>query len=118
MTICAEVISPDFQMRSHFRKLELTEALQHWRKSGAVESRTVNQPLLERVVGFSAQDHAVQKMMEGIIDPRDVESYFGLMSMQGILDDGVFEESEAQDVFSPKTLAGTDDDLSRLETEN
>ena len=118
MTICSEVISPDFQMRSHFRKLELTEALQHWRKSGVTESRSNGDPLVERVVGFTAQDHAIQKMIAGIIDPRDVESYFGLMSMQGILDDGQFEESEATDLFAKQSIAPQEDDLERLETEN
>lgn len=118
MTICAEVISPDFAMRSHFRKLELTEALQHWRASGVTESKSGGDPLVERVVGFTAQDHAIQKMIAGIIDPRDVEAYFGLMSMQGIMDDGQFEESEVGDLWPRQPTDTHEDDLKRLETEH
>jgi type II secretory ATPase GspE/PulE/Tfp pilus assembly ATPase PilB-like protein len=100
MTICAEVISPDYKMREHFRRLEITEALAHWRKSGEQHRRQQGKRLDNQVVGFSALDHAIFKMLEGMIDPRDVEYKFGMINMQNIMRDGVFEEDEAGELFS------------------
>jgi len=97
MTVCAEVITPDMKMREFFREMKLTEALTHWLKSGHHVER--EKPLEERVIGFTAHDHAVKKMIEGMIDPRDVEDYFGLLSMQMVMEDGVFDEQEADELF-------------------
>lgn len=98
-TICAEVIMPDEVMLAHFRRLEITEARQHWRRQGEDRHHT-RKNLDEQMVGLSAQDHAIAKMIRGEIDPRDVESYFGFLTMQKILADGVIEESEAHQLFS------------------
>lgn len=98
MTVCAEVIIPDEVMLKHFRNLEIAEARRHWRNQGK-RSRQ-NRDLDNQVVGMSAQDHAIQKMLRGMIDPRDVEAYFGFLTMQSIMDDGIIEEDEAQDLFS------------------
>ncbi|TBW57369.1 secretion system protein E [Marinobacter halodurans] len=98
MTICAEVIMPDEEMQKHFRRLEITEAYRHWRRSGLTENRQ-DKDLDAQVVGLSAQDHAIQKMLRGMIDPRDVESYFGFLNMQQIMSDGVFEEGEGDELF-------------------
>lgn len=100
MTICAEVVTPDYKMREHFRNLEITEALAHWRRAGEQHRRTQGKRLESQVVGFSALDHAIAKMLKGLIDPRDVELHFGLINMQNIMRDGVFEEDEATELFS------------------
>lgn len=84
MTICAEVVMPDLIMRRYFAKLELADALIHWRKAASNEMK---KPYSERVSGFSSFDHAVSKMLMGEIDPTDVENYFGNIAMQ----DGVGE---------------------------
>lgn len=77
MTICAEVLTPDQKIRSHFQKLELNEALLHWKKLGEDDS---GKPLDERCVGLTALDHAFEKMKLGLIDPRDLEASFGLLT--------------------------------------
>lgn len=77
MTICAEVVIPDDQMRRHFRGLELMEALEYWRLQGVKMSKSVS--LDERSVGMTAADHAIAKVEAGLIDPRDLETSFGYM---------------------------------------
>jgi len=81
MTICAEVMSPTQAMRSHFQKLELNEALQSWRKAAEKDR---GKPLDERCAGLAALDHGFEKMKLGIIDPRDLEAYFGLLSPEDL----------------------------------
>lgn len=78
MSICAEVVIPDDYMRSCFRNLELTDALNHWRRLGASER---NKPLQERVTGLTAADHAIEKVRAGMVDPRDLEDHFGHMNV-------------------------------------
>jgi type II secretory ATPase GspE/PulE/Tfp pilus assembly ATPase PilB-like protein len=80
-TICAEVMSPTQAMRSHFQKLELNEALQSWRKAAEKDR---GKPLDERCAGLAALDHGFEKMKLGIIDPRDLEAYFGLLSPEDL----------------------------------
>jgi type II secretory ATPase GspE/PulE/Tfp pilus assembly ATPase PilB-like protein len=77
MTICAEVLNPDQIMRTHFQRLELNEALKRWKELGEKDR---GKPLDERCAGFNSLDHAYEKMKLGLIDPRDVEAYFGLLS--------------------------------------
>ncbi|MGX1201051.1 GspE/PulE family protein [Marinobacter sp. MBR-105] len=115
MTICAEVIAPDLVMRKHFAKLELTEALMHWRKSGQTE-KAAKKDYNERVVGFTALDHAIAKMLRGEIDPRDVENYFGMLNMQDILKDGIMDEDEMPELFTESK--GTEDDDDGFVAEN
>lgn len=109
MTICAEVIAPDLVMRQHFAKMELTEALMHWRKSGQTE-KSAKKDYNERVVGFTALDHAIAKMLRGEIDPRDVETSFGMLNMQDILKDGVMDEDEMPELFARDKDAVDEDD--------
>lgn len=79
MTICAEVVTPTEEMRKRFRKMELGEAMNVWLEEG----RKINpgKPLDERVMGLRASSHAIGKMLEGRIDPRDVEAYFGHLNL-------------------------------------
>lgn len=79
MTICAEVVLPDETMRRHFRKLELAEAMELWLEMG----KAVNEGLSldQRVTGLRASSHALGKMLAGLIDPRDIEVYFGHLNL-------------------------------------
>lgn len=76
MTICAEIVIPDDTMRGMFRRMELAEALMYWRKRGSEEE---GRPLDERIHGLTAADHAIAKVEQGLIDPRDLEDSFGYM---------------------------------------
>ncbi|KXS55095.1 MAG: type II secretion system protein E [Marinobacter sp. T13-3] len=79
MTICAEVVPPDEPMRREFRNMELAEAMRHWVAKGKEINK--GKPLDERVIGLRASSHAVGKMLQGILDPRDVEAYFGHLNL-------------------------------------
>jgi len=78
MTICAEIVIPDDRMRSHFRRLELADALRYWKSLGVSEA---NKPLDERLTGLTASEHAILKVEQGLVDPRDLEAYFGHMNI-------------------------------------
>lgn len=79
MTICAEVVTPTEEMRKLFRKMELSEAMNAWLEEG--QKMNAGKPLDERVMGLRASSHAIGKMLEGRIDPRDVETYFGHLDL-------------------------------------
>ncbi|ARM86295.1 ATPase, T2SS/T4P/T4SS family [Marinobacter salarius] len=73
MTLCAEVVIPDDRLRAMFRKMELAEAMEYWRSMGDIENTKPD----DRVHGYSSCDHAISKVEAGMIDPRDLEGYFG-----------------------------------------
>ncbi len=79
MTICAEVVIPDETLRNLFRSMSLTEALNYWKDKGRESEKGL--PLDQRLTGLSAADHAVGKMKQGLIDPRDLELYFGHLDL-------------------------------------
>jgi hypothetical protein len=79
MTICAEVVIPDETLRNLFRSMSLTEALNYWKDKGLESEKGL--PLDQRLTGLSAADHAVGKMKQGLIDPRDLELYFGHLDL-------------------------------------
>jgi hypothetical protein len=55
-------------------------------------------------------DHAIAKMLRGEIDPRDVETSFGMLNMQDILKDGVMDEDEMPELFARDKDAVDEDD--------
>lgn len=79
MAICAEVVIPNDQMRRFFRNKELMEALEYWRVQGHRQKTTDD--LDNQITGLTASDHAVAKVQAGLIDPRDLEAYFGHMDL-------------------------------------
>ena len=79
MTICAEVVAPTEEMRKLFRNMELSEAMNAWLEEG--QKMNAGKPLDERVMGLRASSHAIGKMLEGRIDPRDLEAYFGHLDL-------------------------------------
>ena len=95
MSICAEVVIPDDYMRTCFRKMELAEALNYWRRLGA---KDMHKPLDERITGLTAADVAIAKTEAGLVDPRDLEGRFGHLDLlankrQALLE--MFKKSEA-----------------------
>lgn len=79
MTICAEVVVPNETLRRMFRKMQLSEALNYWIELGRKENEGI--PADERITGLRASSHAVGKMLEGMIDPRDIEKAFGHLNL-------------------------------------
>lgn len=70
-TICAEIISPDFEMLNYFKNQDAAGALKYWL------STSDENILSNEMRGKSAQEHAILKMSKGIISPFDLETAFG-----------------------------------------
>lgn len=70
-TVCAEIISPDFQMLKCFRTERQIEAYSYWR------SLSDGDPLSDNMRGKSALEHALTKVHSGLLSPYDVEEAFG-----------------------------------------
>lgn len=93
-TVAAEVVMPDHRMLEFIRKGADHEALTHWRKAGAKGVGTGG----ERSIGVSRLDHAVLKMRQGLIAPEDVELRCGRLTMEAVLEDGIMQETEVQEL--------------------
>lgn len=98
-TVVAEVILPDHEMLTHFISGEDHKAWHHHKAMG----------------GDTIIDHAHEKIIEGICDPRDIEVKIGLITMDLVMDDskfeysemekhGIKEDSESLEFISPKSL--------------
>lgn len=85
-TVCAEIILPDHEMLAKFRVGEDLAAWRHWRANR--DMRGVGS------VGVTAMDEGIRKMREGLVSPQSVETSFGLIGMQDILEDGVITADE------------------------
>lgn len=70
-TICAEVISPDFELLNYFKIQDPTGALKYW-----LETSDEN-ILSSNMKGKTIQEHAIYKMAKGLISPFDLEVAFG-----------------------------------------
>lgn len=102
-TVVAEVILPDHEMLGYFISAEDHKAWHHHRKMG----------------GKTIIDHAHEKIIDGICDPRDVEVKINLITFDLVQDDGMFEYSEMKthgvnekdldDKFIKKTMCELDD---------
>lgn len=68
-SVAAEMLVPDMDYLSRFAVGDAVGAQMHWR------SATV--PVGGGVVGRTALDHGIEKMMRGIVSPQDVESELG-----------------------------------------
>ncbi len=68
-TVLAEMVQPDAKLLQHFRNNEYEEGMAHWRALG----------------GKTVMEHAIEKMLHGMIDPHSVENKCGLITT-------VFEE--------------------------
>lgn len=79
-TVVAEVILPDHTMLEYFLKGEDYKAWHHHKAMG----------------GKTVIDHANEKIINGICDPRDVEQKIGLITMDLVNDDAKFEFEEME----------------------
>lgn len=78
-TVCAEVVKPDISILEEFRNSRTLGALRYLREKVADKSITNR-----NMVGKSAMAHAVAKMLNGELDPVEVENSFGLISIDEI----------------------------------
>lgn len=89
VTVAATVVTPDTYVFSLFREGKIAESVDYWHGGG--KGKTPG-----RVVGFTAMEHAKQKMAEGLVDPRDVESKLGPLTYETVMRDSYFEGDEAE----------------------
>lgn len=71
-TVCAEILRPDTNMLKAVRNNDPVELLRLWRA-------TINPHDESDMTGRTAFEHALWKMRQGIVAPRDVESEFMLI---------------------------------------
>lgn len=74
-TVCAEVLKPDLKILECIQKQDLLKALSHLRDTVSDQRLTTN-----NMIGKSAMAHAFYKMINGRIDPIELERAFGIIS--------------------------------------
>ncbi|MFK4132046.1 GspE/PulE family protein [Pseudomonas luteola] len=77
-TVVAEVIIPDHTMSSFFVNGQDMEAWKHYKKHG----------------GKSTLQIGIEKLVEGKVDPYDIEKAMGLLTSELIMEDGTFNYNE------------------------
>lgn len=82
-TVAAEIITIDFKMLQLIEQGRTIEFMRYWR------GLSDNNPISENMKGKTCMEHAVQKMLSGIVDPFDVEASFKPLDE---LYDGILEE--------------------------
>lgn len=70
-TVCSEIISPDFELLDYFRREDPAGALKYWR--GLSDDDLMS----DNMTGKTALEHAISKMLRGVLSPYDVENAFG-----------------------------------------
>lgn len=70
-TVCSEIIAPDFNLLKFFKDQDSVGALRYWRSLSDDNLESDNQ------TGKTAFEHALSKMIKGMVSPYDVESCFG-----------------------------------------
>ncbi|WP_419620664.1 GspE/PulE family protein [Thiolapillus sp.] len=90
-TVCAEVIYPDKKMLEYIARGEDMAAENHWRSNSADELAGY---------GRTAFDHALLKMMQGIVSPTHVEEMFGNLNLQEVLADHILEAKEVEGIVT------------------
>lgn len=73
-TVCAEMFVPEYDVLDFISDGKLTNAWMCWRSKAASKPNGVQ--------GYTAMDHAVDKMCDGIVSPTDVESACGPLDSQ------------------------------------
>ena len=87
VTVAATVVTPDTYVFSLFREGKIAESVDYWNGGGHAEKPG-------KVVGFTAMEHAKEKMAAGLVDPRDVESKLGPLTYEAVMRDSYFEGDE------------------------
>lgn len=78
-TVCAEVVKPDLKILECIQKKDMLGALRHLRND--ISDKLVTS---KNMVGKSAMAHAIIKMLNGEIDPTEVERSFGVISLDEV----------------------------------
>ena len=78
-TVCAEVVKPDLPVLEAFQQQNVLGALRHLRDKISDQSVTSR-----NMVGKSAMAHAFVKMLNGEVDPIELERSFGVISLDEI----------------------------------
>ena len=73
-TVCAEIVVPDWNMLELFRRDDALGAFKYWRSTSDKDLRS------ENMQGKTSLEHALQKMLKGIVDPFDIEDSYGLLT--------------------------------------
>lgn len=69
-TICAEIVQPDAHLLSLMASQRHAEAEQYWQQ---------HNPVRIEGLGVTALNHGIDKLRQGLIDPRDLERYAALL---------------------------------------
>jgi type II secretory ATPase GspE/PulE/Tfp pilus assembly ATPase PilB-like protein len=72
-TVCSEILIPDLKMLTLLSQKNEIEARKYWQS---------NQRLFIHGLGVSAVAHAITKMRLGMLDPNDIESQIGFLSVE------------------------------------
>lgn len=75
-TVCAELLTPDRTFLQHMANNRILEAEQHWLKHGDGSADNHDYP--------TVLSHAITKMREGLIDPRDIELQVDLLTHDAV----------------------------------
>ena len=73
-TVCAEIVVPDLELLEYFRNDDALGAFKYWRSTSDKDLRS------ENMQGKTSLEHALQKMLKGIVDPFDIEDSYGLLT--------------------------------------
>lgn len=78
-TVVAEMLVPDAQALALIGRGDMLGATRYWRAAAYKESRIDTRGI---AMGRTVMDQAIQKMLDGLLDPRDVERSVGLLDDQ------------------------------------
>jgi len=78
-TVVAEILIPDATLLDLVARDKMLEAQRYWRAAAHARS---NLDVRGLGMGRTVLDHAIAKMVKGVLDPRDVESAVGLLDDQ------------------------------------
>ncbi len=98
-TVCAEVIEPDYTLYKCFREGKKIEAYIYWRSLSDGDLRS------DKSRGKTAMEHAIYKMIKGIVSPSDVEFLFGPVDSYNRFLEELKKDQEKQ---ANKSLLGMD----------
>ncbi len=78
-TVVAEMLVPDAQVLALIGRGDMLGATRYWRAAAYKESKLDSRGI---AMGRTVMDQAIQKMLDGLLDPRDVERSVGLLDDQ------------------------------------
>lgn len=74
-TVCSEIVVPDIAMLKMFKEGNSADAKNYW------QSLSDNMPASDNMAGKTALEHAVYKMLKGLVTPHDVEETCGVIDL-------------------------------------